>query len=71
MAFGVGRVDQAGQHRAHRMQRPRCDRLADLLGDQGEVGDTVTGDAAAAELLGHQQAGPAQFGGAAPPVGLE
>ena len=66
-----GRLDQPGQHGADRMQRSRCDRLTDQLGDQCEVGDAIARDAAAAEFLGHQQARPAEFGGAPPPVVLE
>src|SRR5690606_7986297 len=50
------------------------DRPAGLLGDQRQIGHTTGGaarHAAAAEFLGNQQAGPAEFGGAAPPVGVE
>ena len=71
MPFGVLRVDEPGQHRADRMQRPRSHRPADLLGDQREVADSVPGDAAPAQFLGDQQAGPAELGGASPPVGVE
>ena len=67
----AGRFDESGQHHADGVQRPGCDRPSDLLGDQGEVGDAVTRDAAAAEFFGYQQARPAQFGGASPPVRLE
>ena len=66
-----GSIDEPGEHGADRMQRSRRNGLADQLGDDRQILDAVAGHASPAELLGHQQAGPAQFGSAPPPFGLE
>ena len=64
-------VDEPGEDGADGVQWTRCHRAPRLLSDQCQVGQAVAGDAAPAELFGHQQAGPAEFGGALPPLRLE
>ena len=71
MRLRVVCVDQAGQHGVHRMQRAGSDAVSDQFGDQREVPDTVTGDAATAKFLGYQHAGPPEFGRTSPPIPVE
>ena len=54
-----------------RQQWARRDVGAEGIRHEGEVGEAVLTDAAAAELLGHQQRHPTQLGALAPVVALE
>ena len=60
---GVPLRAQRRRHHVHGDERPRLEAATALLGDDGEVADALTGDAAAAELLGHQHREPAELGG--------
>ncbi len=66
-----GSLDQAGEHGADRMQWPGRHGVTRELGHHRQVLDAVTRHRPAPEFLRHQQAGPAEFGGPSPPVGVE